>query len=109
MKNGKPMDLVLNLKGEYFDQIKAGTKQFEYRLQSPYWNKRLLVDHQDGRHIEWAAYRTFRNIIIRKGYPKAGTRGREIIRPWNGAVRMNITHEHFGKYPVAVHAIRVNP
>ena len=106
MKNGRPIDLVLNLKGEYFDQIKAGIKPFEYRLQGKHWDRWLLVDPLNPAG---SAYRTFRNIIIRKGYPKAGTPDRELIRPWNGAVRMNITHEHFGDGPVAVHAIRVNP
>lgn len=33
-------DLHLNLNGNYFDQIKAGTKTVEYRLASK-WLKRL--------------------------------------------------------------------
>lgn len=33
-------DLHLNLKGEYFDQIKAGVKTFEFRLY-PKCTKRL--------------------------------------------------------------------
>lgn len=96
-----PADLVLNLKAEYFDQIRDGTKQYEFRLQNDYWMKRLLID---GVHM-----RTFSNVIIRKGYPKAGTLGREIIRPWLGATIQTITHPHFGKEPVAVFAIPVNP
>lgn len=32
--------LYLNLKGEYFDQIRAGTKRFEYR-QASKWLKPL--------------------------------------------------------------------
>ncbi len=97
-------DLVLNLKAEYFDQIVAGTKRLEYRLQTPYWNKRLLVDPTQP---QWSPYRQFNSIILRKGYPKAGTPGHEIVLPWIYAVRQNITHPHFGKHPVAVHAIGV--
>lgn len=99
-KRQPAQDLVLNLKAEYFDQIAAGTKFYEYRLQSDYWNTRLLAGRRRYRH--------FRNIILRKGYPKAGTPGREIIRPWRGARTQIITHPHFGPAAVAVHAILVN-
>lgn len=100
-KRQPSQDLVLNLKAEYFDQIAAGTKLHEFRLATPYWNRRLL---EPGT----TRYRTFRNIILRKGYPKAGTPGREIIRPWRGAMRGTITHQHFGAKPVKVHSICVN-
>lgn len=33
--------LSLNLKSEYFDQIKSGDKTEEYRLCKPFWHKRL--------------------------------------------------------------------
>lgn len=103
-KRQPAQDLVLNLKAEYFDQIAAGTKLHEFRLATPYWNRRLLEYPLD----QHSPYRTFRNIIIRKGYPKAGTPGREIVRPWRGAIRGTITHKHFGPKPVRVHSICVN-
>ena len=87
-------DLHLNLKGEYFDQIKAGTKLFEFRLVSK-WSKRL-----DGK--------TFDRIFIKRGYPKTGDQERIIERPWRGYEVQVRTHPHFGPAPVEVFAIRVN-
>lgn len=87
-------DLHLNLKGEYFDQIKAGVKPFEYRLAAK-WLKRL-----EGK--------TFDRIQIKRGYPKTGDQARIIERPWLGYERQTITHPHFGAEPVDVLAIRVN-
>jgi hypothetical protein len=103
-KRQSSQDLVLNLKAEYFDQIASGEKHFEYRLQTPYWNRRLLRDPEKPN----SPYRDFARVIIRKGYPKAGAPGREIVRPWRGAARQEIQHPHFGPKPVAVHAIIVN-
>ncbi|MDO9236188.1 MAG: ASCH domain-containing protein [Aquabacterium sp.] len=87
--------LHLNLKAEYFDQIKAGVKPHEFRLQTPYWCLRLLGKSFDG-------------IVLKKGYPKAGDPDRTIERPWRGIEQQKITHPHFGANPVAVFAIRVN-
>ncbi len=87
-------DLHLNLKGEYFDQIKAGTKLFEFRLVSK-WAKRL-----EGR--------AFDRIFIKRGYPKTGDMDRIIERPWQGYELQTIAHPHFGDSPVEVFAIRVN-
>lgn len=87
--------LHLNLKAEYFDQIKAGVKPDEYRLCTPYWTKRL-----EGR--------TYDGIVLKKGYPKAGDQDRIIERPWHGYELQKIVHPHFGASPVAVFAIRVN-
>jgi ASC-1-like (ASCH) protein len=36
-----PSILHLNLHREFFSQIAAGTKRIEYRIQTPYWEKRL--------------------------------------------------------------------
>ena len=96
-------DLVLNLKGEYFDQIKAGSKEFEYRLQSEFWKKRLYEPYPKS-----SFQKMFGRIVIRKGYPKAGDSEREIIRPYRGFITDKITHPHFGPDPVWVYAIRVN-
>ncbi len=88
------MDLHLNLRGEYFDQIKEGAKLHEYRLAST-WLKRL-----EGK--------TFDRIFIKRGYPKAGDMGRIVERPWRGYELQTIIHPHFGDAPVEVCAIRVN-
>lgn len=87
-------DLHLNLKGIYFDQIKSGTKEFEYRLRSK-WAKRI-----EGK--------TFDRIFIKRGYPKAGDLERIIERPWRGYEVQTITHSHFGENAAEVLAIRVN-
>jgi hypothetical protein len=87
-------DLHLNLKGEYFDQIKARVKPFEFRLYAT-WGKRLVG-------------KTFDRIWIKYGYPKAGDAERIIERPWRGYEVQTITHPHFGTAPVLVCAIRVN-
>ena len=87
-------DLHLNLKGEYFDAIKDGTKTHEYRLAEK-WLKRLQG-------------KTFDRIVLKRGYPKRDDSERIIERPWRGfSVEMR-THPHFGSEPVEVLAIVVN-
>jgi hypothetical protein len=90
----KPCRLTLPLRGVYFDQIKAGTKAFEYRLVTPFWQKRL-----DGREYE--------GITLTRGYPSRNDVSRRIDLPWQGCEIQTITHEHFGAEPVQVYAIRV--
>ncbi|PRC93073.1 ASCH domain-containing protein [Solimicrobium silvestre] len=87
-------DLHLHLKGEYFDQIKAGTKTHEFRSCHK-WEKRL-------------GGKSFDRIFIKRGYPKTGDVSRIIQRPWMGYERINITHPHFGLEAIEVFAIRVN-
>lgn len=87
--------LHLNLKGEYFDQVAAREKLFEYRLRTEYWRKRL-----EGR--------SYRRVLVKKGYPRAGDQTRIVERPWRGYEEHIITHPHFGSEPVEVFAIRVN-
>lgn len=87
-------DLHLNVKGEYFDEIKAGIKHFEYRLASK-WLKRL-----EGK--------SFDRVFFKRGYPKSGDQERIVERPWMGYELRTITHPHFGLEPVDVCAIRAN-
>lgn len=87
-------DLHLNLKGEYFDAIKSGTKSHEYRLAAK-WLKRL-------------ADKSFDRVPIKRGYPKTGDTERIIERPWRGYELQTIIHPHFGPDPAEVLAIRVN-
>lgn len=88
------MDLILPVKGEYFDQIKAGTKGDEFRLQNGYWRKRL-----EGRHYD--------RVIITRGYPRRDDSERRLVFPWRGYTKRTITHPHFGADPVEVYAIKV--
>lgn len=88
-------DLHLNLKGEYFDQIKTGEKLYEYRERTPYWEKRL----ED---------REYDKIYIKRGYPKKDDQDNIIVRPWKGYLKVRLQHDHFGSEPVNVYAIVVN-
>ena len=92
-------DLVLPLKGEYFDAIKAGDKLEEYRLATAYWDKRLVVG---------GVAKTFDRIVLLRGYPKRGDEKRRLIRKWNGWRMRQLTHPHFGPDPVVVYAIDVS-
>lgn len=87
--------LTLQLKAEYFDAIKDGTKIEEYRLVTDFWRRRL-----EGK--------TFDKIVLTKGYPSILAFDRRITRPWRGLTVKTITHKHFGPDPVEVYAIRVN-
>jgi len=86
--------LHLPLKGEYFDQIKAGTKPEEFRLANDYWRKRLVG-------------RTYDRIELTRGYPKRGDTERRLVLPYRGYRLTTITHPHFGDEPVEVFAINV--
>jgi hypothetical protein len=87
--------LTLPLKGEYFDQIKAGTKPEEFRLVTPYWRRRL-----EGR--------TYDRIELTLGYPLRDDDARRLVLPWKGYRITTITHPHFGPDPVEVYAIDVS-
>jgi hypothetical protein len=87
--------LVLNLKAEYFDAIRNGSKLEEFRLRTPYWQKRIVG-------------RTFDSIVLRRGYPKAGDKEREVILPWRGYREIVLEHPHFGPGPKEVYAIQVS-
>lgn len=89
------MVLQLAVKQEYFDQIKSGTKTEEYRLCTPYWERRL---NKGTRH----SY-----LIITAGYPKRGDEDRTLVFPYVGWERKTITHPHFGNEPVEVFAIKI--
>lgn len=86
--------LTLALKGEYFDQIKAGVKTEEFRLVSPYWEKRLVG-------------RQYGAIELTRGYPSRDDVSKRIVLPWQGYRVTIITHPHFGNDPVEVFAINV--
>lgn len=89
--------LTLPLNGVYFDAIASGMKQEEYRLQTPFWSKRIV-----GREYD--------RIVLTRGYPKGGgiegvTR---LTRKWCGYRPITLTHPHFGPDPVEVFAINVS-
>lgn len=87
--------LHLNLKGEYFDEIKSGEKKYEYREYNDYWHNRLVN-------------KEFDKIILMKGYPKKDDTERRIERPWKGYKIEEITHKHFNNKLTRVFSIMVN-
>ena len=84
--------LTLHLKGEYFNQIAACAKTEEYRLCTPYWEKRI-----EGRHYD--------QIHLLLGYPNANNIAHRLVFPWRGYTVKTITHQQFGDDPVLVYAI----
>jgi len=87
--------LYLVLKKKYFDQIKSGEKNYEYRLDTEYWRRRLVG-------------RRFSKIVLTSGYPKKTDSSRRIERPWKGHWKTLLTHEEFGDTQQLVFCIPVN-
>lgn len=83
--------LILNLKKEYFNDIKKGDKKFEYRLVKPFWEKRLN--------------KSYDFIEIRLGYPKSTDSDKILKFKWNGFNEIELLHKEFGSDPVKVFAI----
>jgi hypothetical protein len=88
--------LVLPLKAEFFNAIKAGTKTEEYRLRNAYWRQRL-----EGRE--------FAQVVLTLGYPARDNAERRLVLPWRGLRVTTIEHQLFGASPVEVYAIKVAP
>jgi hypothetical protein len=86
--------LTLPLKAIYFNQILEGSKQEEFRLCTPYWEKRLVGKQYD-------------RLVLTLGYPGRADAQRRIVRPWRGYEIRTISHPHFGPEPVRVFAIPV--
>lgn len=89
-------DLVLPLKREYFEAIRDGSMTEEYRLCTPYWQKRLA-----------SPFGLYDRIVLTLGYPARDDHARRLVRPWRGYTIKTITHPHFGPEPVTVYAINV--
>lgn len=97
MSSDGEKDLILALKAIYFDAIADGIKTREFRLTTPFWQKRI-------------AGRTYRHVVLTRGYPKAGgIEGQtRLTRLWKGYVVRMKEHPHFGPDPVEVFAIDVS-
>lgn len=87
-------DLMLHLKAKYWFEILEGTKTEEYRLDTPYWRKKLL-----GRDYDY--------VILCWGYPKANQDERKIVRKWRGVRHVAIRHEIWGNQQRLAWAIRL--
>ena len=86
--------LTLPVKRIYFEQIRDGLKDCEYRLTTDYWYTRLLGQHYD-------------KVVITLGYPKKDDVSRRLEFPYRGYVVRDLLHPHFGPDPVEVFAIPV--
>lgn len=87
--------LVLHLKRQWWEDIRAGSKQEEYRRRTPYWIRRLRG-------------KQFSEVVLLLGYPKAGDESRTLRRPWKGFTEKTIVHPHFGGQ-AEVFSIDVSP
>lgn len=74
--------LHLNLKSEYFYDIKKGIKLFEYREDNEYWRKRLA-----GRH--------YQEVHFKCGYPKKDDESKIIKKEYIGYKMKKLKHKHF--------------
>lgn len=74
--------LHLNLKKEYFEQIKSGKKTLEYRLKNAYWKKRL-------------ANREYDEVHFKCGYPKKDDDTKIIKKKYIGYREIAVRHKHF--------------
>lgn len=90
------MNINIAVRREYFEQIKAGTKRYEFRLANEYWRKRL-----EGREYD--------KIIITLGYPKRHDETRRMVFEWGGCFKKLHQHKEFGKEEVEVYAIPLDP
>ena len=87
-------DLILPLKAEFFNAIRAGTKVEEFRRRTPYWRTRI-----EGK--------AFDRVVLTLGYPARDHHERRMVLPWRGVRLTTIQHELFGAAPVEVYAIQV--
>ena len=90
-------DLHLALKGGYSDAIRADTKTEEYRLYTPYWQKRLA-----------SLFSFYDRIALTRGYPRRNDESRWLELPWSGYHIKKITHPHVRIDPVTVYAFQVH-
>lgn len=84
--------LYLNLKREYFEDIKNNIKPFEFRLKNDYWTKRLVNREYD-------------EVWFKLGYPSSNEENKIIKRKYLGYEEQNIVHKIFDYKPTLVFAI----
>ena len=95
-------DLHLHVKTEYFEAIKRGEKDEEYREYNDYWIQRIGEDHGKLGQVS----KIYDHIIYYNAF-KPATPENILIFPWRGWTLKTITHEHFGPEPVTVFAIKL--
>lgn len=94
MKTNSLNILTLRLKAVYFHDIANEVKPWEYRLATPYWQKRIA-----GRQYDY--------VLLTLGYPPRSNLDHQMLKPWRGYVEQPLVHPHFGSDTVDVFAIDV--
>lgn len=84
--------LVLHIKRKWFDEIKSGKKEVEYRRQFDYWKVRLKNPK-------------LKCIRIILGYPSVLDDTNHLDFLFNGFFLCEIKHVEFGNVPTMVYAI----
>lgn len=92
--SGEARALHLILKSHWFGAIMAGTKPFEYRLRTRYWDKRIKK-------------RTYDVIVVTNGYPPKTDTSRRLILPWLGYELQTVKSPQWHNRPRRVYAIRI--
>ena len=110
--------LTLSIKKKWFDLIKAGIKKEEYREQSEYWIKRLLLCSEKYLDSLWDIASVYPNsteilnrdlknlfrikhfdiLIFTLGYPKAGDNERRLVFK-NPKIRIGEGRPEWGAAP----------
>lgn len=90
--------LHLRVRECYFVQIRDGIKPLEYRLRSPYWEKRIL--NPDG------TWREYDEVCVHNAY-KPACPTNQVRSPWRAPHTDEISHEHFGPEEQGVFCIPV--
>lgn len=98
-KDGKYVDgdgvaqkvLHIPMNGEYWCEIKAGSKPFEYRLCDDRWKKILSKEYD--------------YVFFKYGYPSRENWNKIIVEPYRGFEVQSIVHPLFGEEAVKVFAI----
>lgn len=88
----RPRVLTLALRRKWFDQVRAGIKTEEYRLDNEYWRRRLI-----GRQFDL--------LVLTLGYPSRDDHSRRIVLPWRGYTMRTITSEEWAGAPHRVFAL----
>lgn len=91
---GEARALYLPQKTRWFDDYMAGIKPFEYRLRTPYWDKRIKNREYD-------------TIVLTKGYPSKSDTSRRIILPWLGYELQTVKSPEWNNRPRRVYAIHL--
>lgn len=93
--------LIIHVRKEYFDQIRSGEKNEEYRKMNQYWFRRLCGP--TGCGIIYDA------VLIASGYPEKTALDKWLMFDYAGFSMPKIRHKEFGPDPVQVYAIQLDP